>query len=92
MIDTDFDPTLDETDMKAWLLRNGYDGLYNELGDPHCGCTLRDFRPCEYDPEHGCVPAHAHGDWLYPGRCNGQCEGFQLEKDDPYREIMEDLE
>ena len=30
--------------IKEYLIKNGYDGLYN--GDWGCGCTINDLAPC----------------------------------------------
>lgn len=41
--------------VKSYLVTNGYDGLYNDMGE--CGCTFEDFAPCEGDFSE-CQPGH----------------------------------
>ena len=31
--------------VKSYLVANGYDGLYNDMGE--CACTIDNFAPCE---------------------------------------------
>ena len=51
---------------KEWLARNGYDGLYSEVGE--CGCLIDDLAPCG-EPANlvDCTPG-------YKRPCNGDCE------------------
>ena len=54
--------------IRQWLKDNGFDGLWNDEGDPHCGCTLDDFAPCGDGPCKDCVAAHKRDDGMHPGR------------------------
>jgi hypothetical protein len=46
---------------KKWLEEHGWDGLWHEDGEPHCGCSLDDFAPCGC-PQPDCVAAFKHRD------------------------------
>ncbi len=51
--------------VRQWLLANGYDGLYNDLGDS-CGCGADRLAPC-VAPHGGCVAAVMGPDgFFYP--------------------------
>lgn len=54
--------------IREWLKKEGYDGLWHEDGEPHCGCILDDFAPCGEGPLEDCVAAHKREDGMYPGR------------------------
>jgi hypothetical protein len=50
--------------LHIWLEEHEYDGLWNETGEPHCGCSLDDFCP-DYDcPQPDCRPAFKHSDGM----------------------------
>ena len=35
--------------VEEWLIRNKYDGLYNDDNDEPCGCFVTDVAPCGED-------------------------------------------
>jgi hypothetical protein len=49
--------------LHIWLEEHEYDGLWNETGEPHCGCDLDDFCPCGC-PQPDCRPAYRHSDGM----------------------------
>ena len=48
-----------------WLQENGFDGLWNEDGEPHCGCGGDDLFCGEGCPQPDCMPAYRHKDGMY---------------------------
>lgn len=60
--------------VKDWLIKNGYDGLWNA---DECGCSVEDFMPCG-EPSRYCEAGHRKTappgsgvDFLmYPGKAN----------------------
>lgn len=44
--------------VEEWLEGYGYGGLFNECGDPSCGCILGDLMLCSGD-QSTCEPAYA---------------------------------
>jgi hypothetical protein len=55
--------------VKEWLIKNDYDGMYNDDFDTEtpCGCGLDDLMPCSC-PDQACSPAYKreiHGEIYY---------------------------
>ena len=44
--------------VEQYLKENGYDGLYNEIGE--CGCPCDDLMPCDNGGMYECEPAIQH--------------------------------
>ena len=80
----------------AYLVLNGYDGLYNDDGE--CGCTVGDLSPGMCLSEH-CLPGYAHPlgngvDFLVCGSktltdYEKECMGISEDKDDVVKDGCE---
>ena len=50
--------------LHIWLEEHEYDGLWNENGEPHCGCSLDDLFCGDGCPYPDCRPAYRHKDGM----------------------------
>ncbi len=51
--------------VKDWLVCNGYDGLWCDMGSDACGCGLEDLFPCGEVSEDLCSMAKRGEDGLF---------------------------